>query len=300
MKKIIATWCLCITMCPLTVMAQARGWRGLVPLHSKRADVERLLGQPNEMLSQYSAFYRTEKETVIVNYATGFPCGIGKKYSQWRVSKDTVESLLVTPLRGVPVSQLLIDEKKFEKRSGGHRPEDVYYINDQDGESLRVFHDEVMDISFYPGRIDANLTCSELQQVSSKPCNGLAPPASYSYGEVLMEREKLNLDSFAIGLRRESSKIGYIIAYAGKRAIIGEAKQRAGRAKDYLVKVRGLSPEQLKAIDGGYRETLTIELYAVDANGCAPIPRPTIDPRDVQIIKDGNAGKRRRSSSYPL
>jgi hypothetical protein len=293
-KVLIATLCLCITIC-LTAMAQERGWRGLVPLHSTKADVERILGQPNEMLSPYTAFYRTANETVIVDYATGFPCGIGEKYSQWRVSKDTLEGILVTPFKGFPVSQLISDENKFEKRSGGHRPEDIYYINDQDGESIRVFRGEVMDITFYPGRVDAGLSCSQLQRVSSKPCEGLTPPASYSYVEVMPERGKSHLDSFAIVLQRERSKIGYIIAYAGKRATVGEAKERAERAKNYLVKVRGLSSLQLKTIDGGYREAPTIELYAVETDGCTPIPNPTVDPRDIQIIKKENAGNKSRS-----
>jgi hypothetical protein len=152
-----------------------------------------------------------------------------------------------------------------------------------------------MDISFYPGRVDAGLSCSELQRVSSKPCKGLTPPASYTYID-MPEQGKSHLDSFAIILQREKSKIGYIIAYAGKRATIGETKERAERAKDYLVKVRGLSPERLKPTDGGYREAPTVELYALETDGCAPIPNPTIDPRDVQIIKDGKARNSRRSS----
>ena len=144
-------------------------------------------GQPNEMLSPYTAFYRTASETVIVDYATGFPCGIGEKYSQWRVSKDTVEGILVTPFKGFPISELLSDENSFEKRSGGHRAEDVYYMNDQDGESIRVFHSEVMDISFYSGRVDVGLSCSELRSVSSKPYKGLTPPVSYTYVDMLPE-----------------------------------------------------------------------------------------------------------------
>lgn len=164
-----------------------------------------------------------------------------------------------------------------------------------DEESIRVLHGEVMDISLYPGKVDANLSCSELQQVS-KPCEGLPPSVSFSYLEVLPDKGKLQLDSFAVVLRRERIKIGYIIAYAGKRATIGEAKKRAKGARDYLVKVRGVSSVQVKAMDGGYRETPTIELFVVETDGCPPIPSPTIDPRHVQIIKNGNARDNHRSS----
>ena len=39
--------------------ANGKGWRGIIPLHSTRADVERLLGQPTEETSKYSVVYRT-------------------------------------------------------------------------------------------------------------------------------------------------------------------------------------------------------------------------------------------------
>src|SRR5262245_2117355 len=97
--KAVVTCCLYITICA-TAVGQERGWRALVPLHSTRANVEQLLGQPTDTLSAYSVFYRTANETLIFNYANGFPCGIGEKYSQWRVPEGTVEGILVTPLKG--------------------------------------------------------------------------------------------------------------------------------------------------------------------------------------------------------
>lgn len=290
MKAIVATLGLCMTMC-LTAMGQARGWRGLVPLHSTRADVERQLGPPTEVLSKYSTFYRTENETVIIGYANGSPCGIGEKYSQWRVPANTVESILVTPSKGFPVSQLSIDQTKFEERSGGHRPEDVYYVNDQDGESVRVYLGDVMSISFYPGRIDAHLGCS-----TNQTCEGLTPRAFDSIGKVSEYEEKLHLDSFGVALLDNRTKSGYIIAYGGKRAAVDEAKKWAEHARNYLIKVRGLPGVQLIVIDGGYREAPTMELYTVEPNGCSPTPNPTVDPRDVQIIRGGKAKNNRRSS----
>jgi hypothetical protein len=286
-KPIVATLCLCITLC-LTAMGQARGWRGLVPLHSTRADVERQLGPPTEVLSKYSTFHRTANETVIVGYANGAPCGIGERYSEWRVPANTVETILVTPIKGFPVSQLSIDRTKFEKRSGGHRPEDVYYINDQDGESIRVYLDDVMSMSFYPGRIDAHLGCFA-SQAPNKDCEGLTPPAFDSFGKVSESEEKLHLDNFGVALLGDRTGTGYIISYAGKRAAVGEAKEWAERARNYLINVRGLPAVQLTVIDGGHREAPTMELYLVKSTGCSPTPSPTVDPRDVQIIKAGQA-----------
>jgi hypothetical protein len=282
-RAIVATLCLFITMC-VTAMGQARGWRGLVPLHSTRADVERQLGPPTEVLSKYSTFHRTANETVIVGYANGAQCGIGEKYSKWRVPANTVETILVTPIKAFPVSQLSIDRTKFEKRSGGHRPEDVYFINDQDGETIRVYLDDVMSMSFYPGRIDAHLGCFA-SQASNKDCEGLTPPAFDSFGKVSESDEKLHLDNFGIALLGDRTGTGYIISYAGKRAAVGEAKEWAERARSYLINVRGLPAVQLTVIDGGYRETPTMELYLVKSNDCPPTPTPTVDPRDVQLSR---------------
>ena len=296
-EPVLAILCLCIMMCT-TAVAQAIGWRGLVPLHSTRADVERLLGSPTEVLSTYSTFYRTASETVIVSYANGLPCGIGEKYSQWRVPANTIENILVTPLKGFPVSQLSIDQTKFEKRSGGHRPEDTYYINDQDGESIRVYLGDVMIMSFYPSRIDAHLGCSA-SQASNKNCEGLTSPAVDSFGKVSEYEARLHLDSFGIALLGDRTRTGYIVTYAGKRAAVDEARKWAERARNYLISVRGLPVVQLIVIDGGYREAPTMELYIVEPNACSPIPNPTVDPRDVQIIKGGKA-KSNRSSSRPI
>jgi hypothetical protein len=283
-------------MTGMTALVQARGWRGLVPLRSTRADVEQLLGQPAERISKYSVFYRGASETVIITYAKGLSCGKGEKYSQWRVPRDTVESILVTPTTPLPLSELAIDQRNYEKRSGGHRPEDVYYINDQEGESIRVFLGKVMEISLYPGRIDAHLSCFELPPTPAIECEGLTPPALDFYGNVPLEREKPILDNFAISLLRERNAVGYIIAYAGKRARAGEAKDRAERAKNYLIKVRSLSANRLKAIDGGYRKEPQVELYVIRGNVCPPTPAPTLDPRDVQIIRVGKPRKNRRST----
>ena len=41
--------------------AEARGWRGIVPLHTTRTHVEQLLGPPSEQNGPYSVVYKTPK-----------------------------------------------------------------------------------------------------------------------------------------------------------------------------------------------------------------------------------------------
>jgi hypothetical protein len=282
MRVAISLLWLCIAF---TVPAQTLGWRGIVPLRSTRADVERILGPPEQNLSRYSALYRTSTETVMIQYAQGLPCGIGEKYSQWRVPRDTVESLLVTPVQTLRISDLGIDESKYEKRQGGHLKDDVYFINEQTGESLRVFMNEVQGISYFPGTLDTDLRCPGLVSEPDIKCQGLTLPRLSSYGDVSLDRERSLLDNFSIALKDEPNRMGFIISYAGKRARLGEAKARAQRAKNYLVKERGFDSNRLTTVDGGYREAAEVELYIVPDGMCTPTPAPTIDPRDVKIVK---------------
>lgn len=275
--------------------AEAKGWRGIVPLHSTRAEVERLLGPPTKRPTKYSAFYRTENETLMINYGRGLPCGIGEKYSQWRVPRGTVESIFITPNMGSPLSKLTIDESKFKKKSGGHRSEDIYYVNEQDGEALRVFQNEVMDITYSPTASDEHLRCAGMTRSSHNDCEGLAPPVFDSYGELSLEQEKQRLDNFVTALKDQEGA-GYIISYGGKRARVREAIERAQRARNYLIKVRNFPRGQLKAINGGHREESLVELYVMTPGGCPPKTTPTIDPRDVQIVKGAKHKKNRRPS----
>jgi hypothetical protein len=277
---------------------EAKGWRGIVPLHSTRADVEKLLGPPTERLAGNSDFYRTENETLIITYAGGLPCGIGEKYSQWRVPRDTVESIYITPGRVLPLSQLSINESKYKKRSGGHRPEDIYYINEQDGESLRVFMNEVMDITYSPAASDEHLRCAGMTDSSHNNCEGLAAAAFDSFGELSQAQEKQRLDNFVIALMGQEGSAGYIIAYGGKRSRAREAIERAQGARNYLIKARKFTPSRLKAINGGHREQSAVELFVVTPGGCPPTITPTIDPRDVQIVKGAKRKKHRRSGNF--
>jgi hypothetical protein len=221
----------------------------------------------------------------MIQYAKGLPCGIGEKYSQWRVPRDTVESILVTPTQPLRLSDLGIDESKYDKRQGGHPGGDVYYINEQTGESLRVSMNEIRNMSYFPGMLEKDLRCPRLPTKPDINCEGLTPPRFDFYRDVAVEREKALLDNFSIALKDEANRTGYIIAYAGKRARVGEAKARAERAKNYLVKARSFNAERLRSIDGGYREQPEVELYVVPDGACPPTATPTLDPRDVRIVK---------------
>src|SRR5678816_1713970 len=62
-------------------------WKGLVPLHSTRADAERALGKPRK--SRYStSVYDTAHDRVDILYSAG-PCEAAE-VERWNVSRDVI------------------------------------------------------------------------------------------------------------------------------------------------------------------------------------------------------------------
>ena len=114
------------------------------------------------------------------------------------------------------------------------------------------------------------------------------------YGPLTFKAERQRLDWLASLLRRMPDHAGHIIAYAGRRACSGEARRRAVRAKDYLIKGRGVRPSQIRWLDGGHREGATVELWLQPPDGPEPTANPTVDPNGVRTSKACKAGPRKR------
>src|SRR5258706_11350897 len=88
--EIILSCCLVIVAAGLSY---GKDWHGVVPLHSTRADVERLLGPSKKPAKDYSSIHETEREVVLVEYSTGEPCSGGA--NKWKVPRGTVLSISV-------------------------------------------------------------------------------------------------------------------------------------------------------------------------------------------------------------
>jgi hypothetical protein len=114
------------------------------------------------------------------------------------------------------------------------------------------------------------------------------------YGAISFRNEQARLDNFAIALQSEAGAKGYIMAYDGRRARAGEARRRANRAKRYLVNTRGLEAERIIIIDSGHREEMNFVLYILPEGAAPPAPTPTVDPSEVQTIREGRRRMRRR------
>jgi hypothetical protein len=119
--------------------AQGRGWRGIVPLYSTRADVERVLGPPMEGLN---FAYDMERERILVRYQEA-PCRVRELfgrppvYGGWVVPPDTVISIEVYPKTKIGFSDLQLDKTKYKEvrpAKGGY----VYYVNEEEGRTFEV------------------------------------------------------------------------------------------------------------------------------------------------------------------
>jgi hypothetical protein len=102
---------------------------------------------------------------------------------------------------------------------------------------------------------------------------------------ISFEKEKPYLHRLALLLNQQPGSVPYIIVYAGRRAYPNEAAERGEKAKTFLVRNYGIEAERVEVVDGGYREIRSIELWLVPPGALSPIPTPTIDAKEVQILK---------------
>jgi hypothetical protein len=133
--------------------------------------------------------------------------------------------------------------------------------------------------------------CPLAASCSAGVCGLQRPRKVAEYGGANASDEKGPLGEFAAALLEDPTAMGYILAYAGRKARGGEAQRRGERAKDYLVKERGFEEARIVVVDGGFREERAVELFIVPSGSTPPSVSPTVDPKDVQVIVEKARGK---------
>ncbi len=94
------------------------------------------------------------------------------------------------------------------------------------------------------------------------------------YSSLAFRAEKARLSAFAIELDNNPGAQGYIIAYASRHRRNSTARSLK-RAKDYLIKQRGLDEGRVITIDGGHRRKQSAELWIVPTGAEPPKPSPS-------------------------
>jgi len=116
------------------------------------------------------------------------------------------------------------------------------------------------------------------------------------YGDVTVGDEKARLDNFAIELQNDPTARGYLICYGGRRASRGAARRRCERAKNFLVVSRGVDAARLVALDGGYRESPTVEAWVVPSGAQPPLPTPDGTPNESNPAPERKPARRTRAA----
>jgi hypothetical protein len=140
----------------------AKSWHGITPLHSTRADVEKLWGQPLPppptsgrayTLNENRSIYFIDEGEVYVLYAR-FTLTCDKS-----ITPDTVLWLSLRPKRKTQLSDLHIEESKFttydpaEPKGTGYKA----YTNEAEGYSILTFKGLVEQIYYQPTADDRKL-----------------------------------------------------------------------------------------------------------------------------------------------
>lgn len=268
LKALIAS---AILLLAAVSLCSAKEWRGLVPLHSTCVDVKRILN-----VAECAYSFDTNEGGVRIDFSTK-PCADG-----WNVPAGTVLRISVFP-RAKRLSDMDLNLANFKKYVEYDSPNFTYYSDVNEGVTLEVGPDQkVLSIHYYPANKDDYLRCK-----SWRP----PPPAALGfvkfdeYGDIGALEEVKRLDTFASQLREQPTTQGYIIAYGGRRSRIGEVKDRAVCAKNYLTKHQRIESRRLVVVDGGYREQAATHLHIRLAPRGLPPISPALDPREIRIIK---------------
>jgi len=177
-------------------VCQAKEWRGIVPLRSTRADVERLLGKPNTKDDRYLI----ENEEADVFYSKGL-CANG-----WNVPKDTVIFIGVTFKQGRRLGELNLDLTKYQKVKDPLVTAHTYYMNKAEGIYYTVFEglgsdkDQVLTVYYEPTSDDElTLRCAKPSKQSQTPESlaGLSSIQSQKYNHKHKRHRRLKVHNLA-------------------------------------------------------------------------------------------------------
>ncbi|HKC65387.1 MAG TPA: hypothetical protein VKB86_17225 [Pyrinomonadaceae bacterium] len=189
------------------IISDAKEWRGLVPLKSTRADVERLLGKPGKY-----GRYQFDNERANIYYAEG-SCN---KVDDCRclVPSDVILEISVDLEVEMRFSTLNIDRTKYKKKIIIPDGSQAIYSNDEEGIIYTVdeVHDDVISIEYLPSAKD----CQDLIKHQFSESAG---PSTRVRANSNCIRQRASMRARRQTNHAESHQSGYVA-----RNILGQAK----------------------------------------------------------------------------
>lgn len=158
MKRSLLTSLLLI--CSYVMPSTAKEWCGIVPLHSTRADVERLLKVKPERCGGNACIYDLPDKIVVALYTQEPTCRNDDATTSWKVPAGTVIEITVNFKTPQSFSALDIDVTKYDRVPDKELKGLVYLSDYAQGVRMETSGDSVRAITYYPEAKDDHLRCS--------------------------------------------------------------------------------------------------------------------------------------------
>jgi hypothetical protein len=97
--------------------------------------------------------------------------------------------------------------------------------------------------------------------------------------------QKARLDNLAVELQNDPTTRAYVIAYGGRTSPLTQVELLMKRARDYIVEQRGIDAARIVTVNGGFRESDSVELWVVPSGAALPQPTPTVQAGEVKPRK---------------
>jgi hypothetical protein len=151
----------CVCCLLISIPVTAKEWRGIVPLHSTRADVRKLLGKPHSEESPSSDLYEVAEGRVDIMYVRE-KCeqGLPANWGNWNVPPDTVVNISISLNKPIPLTELGVPNiKRFEWYTDDSST--TYYHDKKQGIEYEVQDKKVTSITYGPTEKDSVLLCNK-------------------------------------------------------------------------------------------------------------------------------------------
>jgi hypothetical protein len=196
--------------------ASAKSWRGIEPLHSTRADVERLFGLPVDKVAGMWV-YDFPEERAFISFSSGEPCEEGLPYGT-KLPKDIVLSINTYPTIEKKIADVLTPGKEYEQIPSAHTPH-INYVDSDEGIRFTASGDFLHSITYGATAKEKDYSCGEYKYAAPISPGVKLKKAELAtldkFGAISFNHAEARLDSFVINLfnfkDKDPSWRGYII-----------------------------------------------------------------------------------------